>query len=265
VVPQPLIPGLAATQEGVPGNAILRMAGTQALFGEWRSQVLRFGSRLNCSALEAQNVSYIRGRTAVLRDLNLTVACGDIVALLGANGVGKTTLLECLAGVLRPTGGGVHWFGEAGSDSTSSRRWVGFLGHESSLYHSLTAWENLHFAGRMYGLDQPEDRVEEVLSSFQLKSHAHRPTGSLSRGMRQRLAIARAMLHEPVILMLDEPFTSLDDSARDSLEELLRAMRRSGMAILMTSHDPAQSRNLADRIFWLREGRLFPDKLSASA
>ena len=210
------------------------------------------------SPLEARGLTFSRGRTAIFRELDLAVACGETVAVLGPNGAGKTTLLHCLAGLLRPCAGDVRWFGEAITRATSTRRRIGFLGHESGVYLSLTARENLLFAGRMVGLDPVDDRVVEMLSAFQLTVHAERLAGVLSRGMRQRLAIARAVVHAPAILLLDEPFTGLDASGRDLLVEYLHEARRRGVAVLLTSHDVGQSMDVADRILWLQAGRLAP-------
>jgi heme ABC exporter ATP-binding subunit CcmA len=210
------------------------------------------------SPLEACGLTVSRGRTAIFRGLDLAVARGETVVLLGPNGAGKTTLFHCLAGLLRPCAGEVRWFGEVTTRATSNRRRLGFLGHESGVYLSLTARENLLFAGRMVGLDQVHDRVVEMLSAFQLTVHAKRPAGVLSRGVRQRLAIARAVLHAPAILLLDEPFAGLDASGSDLLVEYLLEARRRGVAVLLTSHDVGQSMELADRMLWLQGGRLAP-------
>ena len=152
---------------------------------------------------------------------------------------------------LRPTAGEVTWRGEAAGSCPAARRLVGFLGHESGLYRALTAWENLLFAGRMCGIDHVGDRAAELLSSFGLHRQAQQTVGRLSRGMRQRLAIARAVIHDPPILLLDEPFTSLDASGRCWLVEFLCGLRQRSRAILLATHEAAESRCFADRLLGL--------------
>jgi heme exporter protein A len=205
-------------------------------------------------ALEANGLTLVRGRKAVLRDLHLAVSSGEMVALHGANGTGKTTLLQCLAGALHPTQGEVLWFGESLARSPAARGQIGFLGHDCGLYLALTAWENLLFAGRMYGLDHVAERGDAMLIAVGLQQCKAHHAGSLSRGQRQRLAIARAVLHDPPILLLDEPFTSLDSDSRDFLREFLCQRRDNGCAILIASHE--METRLFDRSLVLQGGRL---------
>lgn len=179
-----------------------------------------------------------------------------MVALLGANGAGKTTLLHCLAGSLRPLVGEVLWFGNPAIRTPSARRLVGFVGHECGLYLALTAWENLLFAGRMTGVDRPAARAAELLSAVGLDQSARQHVGCLSRGMRQRLALARAVLHEPPLLLLDEPFTSLDSDSCAWLAEFLGRLRDNGRTVLFTTHDMGQGSRLADRLLRLEAGRV---------
>ena len=202
-------------------------------------------------ALQARGLSFVRSSRVVFQGVDLAIAPGEIVGLLGSNGVGKTTLLRCLAGASRPTAGEVTWRGEAAGSCPAARRLVGFLGHESGLYRALTAWENLLFAGRMCGIDHVGDRAAELLSSFGLHRQAQQTVGRLSRGMRQRLAIARAVIHDPPILLLDEPFTSLDASGRCWLVEFLCGLRQRSRAILLATHEAAESRCFADRLLGL--------------
>jgi heme exporter protein A len=205
-------------------------------------------------ALEASGLTVVRSRKTVLRDVNVAVSAGEMAALQGANGAGKTTLLHCLAGALQPTAGEIRWFGEPSTRSVAARRLLGFLGHESGLYLALSAWENLLFAGRMYGVDHPADRVGRLLVETGLEQHKHQPAGRLSRGQRQRLAIARAVIHDPAILLLDEPFTSLDADGCRWLGGFLSNLRTRGCAIVIASHDEAETR--FDRVLILDEGRL---------
>jgi heme exporter protein A len=206
--------------------------------------------------LEARKLTFVRSRQIVLRDVDLTVGAGELVALLGSNGAGKTTLLRCLAGALCPVAGEVLCSGVAPARSPLARRRIGFLGHESGLYFALTARENLLFAGRLYGVEDVSDRVGELLSAVGLQQQAHQRAGCLSRGMRQRLAIARAVIHDPPILLLDEPFTSLDPPGRDWLKSFLCTLRQRDRAILIVSHDAEQAQSWADRLLCLRAGRV---------
>lgn len=204
-------------------------------------------------ALEASELTVVRGRKVVFRHVNVAVSSGEMVALQGANGAGKTTLLHCLAGALQPTEGAIRWFGKT-LDGAATRAQVGFLGHESGLYLALTAWENLLFAGRMCGLDRVAERAERLLQTLGLHQHQRQQAGCLSRGMKQRLAIARAVIHDPPILLLDEPLTSLDSRSRDFLGEFLHQRRGNGCAILVASHEV--EKGMFDRVMVLQEGSL---------
>lgn len=210
------------------------------------------------ASLAALGLAYARNRSVVLCDIHFAVAAGETVAVLGDNGAGKTTLLLCLAGCLRPARGEVRWLGEPAAQSAASRRHIGFLGHESGLYSALTSLENLVFACRMWGLDAPHERAREFLGVIGLLQQAHTPVDRLSRGMRQRLAIARAVIHDPPILLLDEPFTCLDAAGRNWLAHLLRCRRAEERAIVFTSHDARQCGAVVDRLLVLRAGRLQP-------
>ncbi len=205
-------------------------------------------------ALEARALKLVRGRKIVLRDVHLAMSSGEMVALHGANGAGKTTLLQCLAGALQPTEGVILWLGKTLARSAADRGLVGFLGHENGLYLALTVWENLLFAGRMYRLDHVAERTERMLTAVGLQQHRGQQAGCLSRGQRQRLAIARAVIHDPPILLLDEPFTSLDSNNRNWLEKFLGKLRGNGGAILVASHEVEKS--IFDRVMVLQGGRL---------
>jgi heme ABC exporter ATP-binding subunit CcmA len=208
------------------------------------------------AALEARGLTLTRGRRAVLRNVDFTLASGEIMALLGANGAGKTTLLQCLAGVLRPAAGQVVWLGEPLRREPGARRRIGYLSHEIGLYRELTARENLVFAGRMAGLADVARRVAAMLRRIGLEGQAHQAVARLSCGMQRRLAIARATIHHPPILLLDEPFANLDSDSRQWLSGFLGELRANRCAVCLTSHDPQHSGRIADRLIWLRDGRL---------
>ncbi len=204
----------------------------------------------------AVGLSIVRGRLHILRDVDLAIAKGEAVAIMGPNGAGKSTLLACLAGALRPTCGEVHCFSNPAKQSTVSKCQVGFVGHQTGLYGELTALENLVFAARMHGLDHPRDRAQLSLAEAGLEPAARRPTAQLSQGTRRRLAITCALVHDPPLILLDEPFASLDVDGRKWLEQLFQNWRRQAATVVFASHDEAQSHRLADRIIRLDAGRI---------
>jgi heme ABC exporter ATP-binding subunit CcmA len=198
----------------------------------------------------------------VLRPLDLDVTEGQTVALTGANGAGKTTLLRCLAGVLRPTSGQVRWFDLSAASSPGVRRLIGMVGHEGRLYPHLTLRENLVFFARMYDVPQPTRRSDQFLQSIGMTAHAHRFPERISHGMRRRLAIVRALVHDPPILLLDEPFSGLDEEATGWLLGLLRELRARGKTVCFTTHDPQKVESLADRLLHLSAGRVEETRVS---
>jgi heme ABC exporter ATP-binding subunit CcmA/heme exporter protein CcmB len=207
-------------------------------------------------ALQALGLTRRYGAVFALRDVDFTLRSGERVALLGPNGAGKTTLLRVLAGVLRPTGGTVHICGSDLGAFAAVRRAIGVVGHQTCLYDELTARENLRFFGRLYGVAGLESRITAVLDEVELAPIAARPVRTLSRGMQQRVSLARAMLHEPTILLLDEPETGLDQASQERIAALLRGWSAQGRAVLFTSHRLEWAETLADRALVLRAGRL---------
>lgn len=207
---------------------------------------------VNHSAIEARGLSVRRDWRTVLRAVDVSVYTGEIAILHGANGAGKTTLLRCLAGALRPSSGIVRWFGNQLDDARFCRSLIGYLGHETGHYPGLSAFENLLFAARMYGLRDATEQVQALLKNVGLQRQARQLTGCLSRGMRQRLAIARTVLHNPRILLLDEPLTSLDSAAVEWFITLLGARRAEGTAIVIATHDDNPFAEVGDRHMWLR-------------
>jgi len=206
-------------------------------------------------AIETHGLSKEYADRVVLRQIDLALAGSQIVCLMGGNGAGKTTLLGCLASLVRPTAGEVRWFGRP-TAIPSARRWIGMVAHESRLYPQLTLRENLVFSGRMYGIDQPLAAANRWLAEVHMSEHANRFPMHVSRGMRQRIALARGLLHEPRILLLDEPFAGLDDAGTIWLTQRLRGLRDAGLLICLTTHDAAKATELTDRTCVLRYGRL---------
>ena len=208
------------------------------------------------SIVVANGLSVERGRVPILHDIDLTISKGEVVALMGPNGAGKSTLLACLTGGLRPTSGAICFFGNAARGSAAVKRQIGFAGHQAGLYRELTALENLMFAARMYGVDCPRERARALLAEAGLEPMAHRPVAELSQGMRRRLAIARVQVHDPRLILLDEPFASLDANGSQWLELLFQRWRTWKRTVCFASHDAEQSRRLADRVVWLDAGRI---------
>ena len=209
-----------------------------------------------CSVVEAIGLSVIRGRIPILHEIDLIISEGETLAVMGPNGAGKSTLLNCLTGALRPTHGTICCFGDAARSTAVARRQVGFVGHEPGLYGELTALENLVFAGRMFGIDCPTQRAQMLLTEAGIERVAHQAVGQLSQGLWRRLAIVRALIHEPPLVLLDEPFASLDRDGRRWLERLFQQWRVQGRTVCFASHDVEQSRHLADRVIWLDMGRI---------
>lgn len=195
------------------------------------------------------------GPKFVLRQLDFQVPEGEFVALLGPNGAGKTTFLRILASLSRPTLGevsiaGYHLPGQA----AAVRRRLGVVSHQPLMYGDLTAEENLRFYGRMYGVPELNRRVDDVLEMVDLTTRRRDLVRTFSRGMQQRLAIGRAVLHDPEVLLLDEPHTGLDQDACAMLDDVLRQVAARGRTVVMTSHDLARAADLATRFDVLSRG-----------
>ena len=194
------------------------------------------------------------GHVVALAGVDFTVGAGDVVLLAGANGAGKSTLLRCIAGLIRPARGTVSIAGRDLRSDPAARSLIGFLSHQTQLYDDLTARENLRFAARLHGLDAADDRVRDALDAAGLLLRGDTRAGNLSHGMRQRLGLARATLHRPRLLLLDEPFTGLDAAATDLLRERIRADRDLGGAVVCVSHQPAEVWDVATRALVLDRG-----------
>ena len=208
--------------------------------------------------VEARGLAKRYGPLAALDGIDLSVPAGEAIVLLGANGAGKSTLLRLLATLTRPSGGRLRLFGEevVSSDAGRLRSRIGFLSHQTFLYEHLTGRENLLFYARLYGLPEPERVAREALDAARLLDRQEDRVGAYSRGMQQRLAIARSLLHAPEMVLLDEPFTGLDRESSARLEERLRQLRSAGRTCVMATHDLEQGLRVADRVLVLRHGRL---------
>jgi len=207
------------------------------------------------NALEIDDVWKYYGDFPALREVSLRITAGSTVALLGRNGAGKTTLLRIVAGLSKPSRGGVRILGENVRDQDARRR-IGILGHGISLYDELSATENLTLFARLYGLEQPRKKAHAWLERTGLERVRDGLVREFSRGMRQRLAVARAFLHEPDVLLFDEPFTALDDRAIAVLQSLLSEAHAQNRTIVMSTHQLREALEIATHVALIRKGQI---------
>lgn len=196
------------------------------------------------------------GYRLALQGVNLRVRKGELVALLGPNGAGKSTLLRILAGLTQPTAGRVEVAGcQLPKQAAGARAQLGYVGHQPLLYEDLSADQNLEFFARLYSVPAAAARIDELLELVGLQQRRREPVRGFSRGMLQRLALARALLHRPRVLLLDEPHSALDLQTADALDEVLRAQARAGATVLIASHDLDRVGGLVQRAVLLADGR----------
>jgi heme ABC exporter ATP-binding subunit CcmA len=203
------------------------------------------------------------GRRRILDDLELRVGKGELLAIFGPNGSGKTTLLKLLSTLIKPTSGSVTMNGQdLRENGVELRKTIGLLGHDTFLYEELSAKENLRFYMRLYRIPftkAKEKEIERQLENVGLYHRMNDRVGTFSRGMKQRLSILRASVHEPSILLLDEPYTGLDKKGSEMLDGMLRAFHEQGKTIMMTTHDIEKGYNIAERVGILVAGRIVFD------
>ena len=206
--------------------------------------------------LRAEALFRAFGPIVALDGVSFTLEAGESLAVFGPNGAGKSTLLRTLAGLLRPQRGAVYLAGERyDGRQASQRRRIGWISHQSLLYDSLTALENLTFVARLYGLPNADAAARSALDRVGLGGRLHAPVRTLSRGLVQRAAIARALMHEPSVLLLDEPFTGLDVDAARQLREVLTAEIRGGHTVVIVTHNVEEGLELASQVAVQRAGR----------
>ncbi len=208
-------------------------------------------------AIQIQTVTKRFGPFTALNGVTAEVSSGGALCLLGPNGAGKTTLIRLIAALSRPTSGTIHVEGiDLSKQPERIRRRLGVISHQTMLYDDLTARENLRFYGDLYGVENMNHRIDRVLDNVGLAGNEHQRFRTFSRGMKQRLAIARAVLHDPSILLLDEPFTGLDTAARDTLAASILDFREEGRTIVLVTHDLTQAFALSDEFILLSRGRI---------
>jgi heme ABC exporter ATP-binding subunit CcmA len=193
------------------------------------------------------------GRFIALRGVSLDLSAGKLYAILGENGAGKTTLLRVLAGLAQPTRGTVSMLGT--SDLRTVTREIGYMAHPSMLYDELSARENLHYFAALYGISK-EDRCASLIQTVGLDPALSRPVGQYSQGMRQRLSLARALIHDPKILLLDEPFSNVDVRSAREIASLLGQLRDSVKTLLVITHQSDLLAEVANDQVWMERGRI---------
>jgi len=207
--------------------------------------------------IQARRLTKSFGGRLVLRGIDLNVAAGECLALVGPNGAGKTTLLRTLATLSTPDAGSIRIAGaDLGDGAKEIRQQIGFLSHQSLLYGDLSAEENLDFYGQMYGVAHLEARISTLLDQVGLEPQRHARVRTFSRGMRQRLSIARALLHDPPVLLMDEPYTGLDQHAARMLDKVLLEAGTMDRTTILTTHDLEHGWRISDRAAILVRGQI---------
>ncbi len=226
-------------------------------------------STFDFNAVTVRGVSRVYGRRRALHGVSFDASAGSIVGVLGPNGAGKSTLLGIVSTLLLPTSGSVAYGSAGPTEPAAVRARIGVLGHDLFLYPELTARENLTFFAGLYGCADVRVRVDDALARAGLSARADDATVGFSRGMRQRVALERALIHEPRLVLLDEPFTGLDEASAASLLARLRGLRDTGRIVVLATHDLDLADGLLDKALFLRDGRLLeevarPDRVRAA-
>ena len=211
-------------------------------------------------ALDSKEIEKKFGYAYAVRSVTLQVRRGEFVALFGSNGAGKTTFLKVAAGLMRPTKGKLAIEGhDVTADAEEARRRIGFLSHTTFVYRDLSPLENLRFFCSLYGVSQSEERLLGLLKRVDLEQRAREPVRAFSRGLQQRVGIARALLHDPSVILLDEPYTGLDARAAQTLNDILDEAVQAGKTVILTTHDLEQGLRAATRAVILDRGKVVYD------
>ena len=215
---------------------------------------------MNDALITVEQLDKTFGARWALRGVNFTIQQSEIVALVGPNGAGKTTLLRIVGTLMRPNSGRVH-IGKIplANHANAARGALGFVGHQTFMYDDLTAMENLMFYARLYDIQNPALRVREVAQRVGIENRLPDLARTLSRGLQQRLTIARMLLHQPAVLLLDEPYPGLDKTAADLLDQVMLESKREGRCVLFSTHDLERGLAICDRAIIMSGGRLAHD------
>jgi heme exporter protein A len=205
--------------------------------------------------VEVAELTRAFGSRIAVAGVTFSIGAGECLALFGPNGAGKTTLLRVLAGLLKPSSGNARISGIPLPGGSLARARVGLISHHTMLYDALTPRENVSFAARLYGVRTPSDRVDDALRRMSMLDRADTPVRSLSRGMQQRVSIARAMVHSPQIVLADEPYSGLDDSGARALTALLRDLLSAGTSIIIVTHNLLEGLSLATDAAVMQRGK----------
>ena len=226
-------------------------------------------SKSSAPIVEVADLAREFGSTRAVAGVTFSLAAGECLALFGPNGAGKTTLLRVLAGLLKPTSGSARVAGVQLPGGPLARSRVGLISHHTMLYEALSPRENVSFSARLYGIRDVRGRVDDSLRRMSMLERADAPIRSLSRGMQQRVSIARAMVHSPQLVLADEPYSGLDESGARALTTLLRELRTAGTSIIIVTHNLAEGLSLATHAAVMQRGQFVrydrADRIDASA
>jgi len=223
------------------------------------------GSAAGLPAVQLTDVVCEFGPRRALDGLSLRVTSGTVVGIVGPNGAGKTTLIDTICGLIRPTRGTVSVLGrDVAGDDAALRARIGVLPQETALYDEVSAWQNLRFAAALYGVGRADARIAQVLALVGLDARAHDVVRRFSGGMQRRLAIARALLHDPPLLILDEPTVGVDVEARHQIWAHIRSLRAGGRTVVLTTNYLDEAEALCDRVAILRAGKMIAEDTPAA-
>jgi heme exporter protein A len=208
------------------------------------------------AAVEAVGLVRRFGRRRAVDGVDVSLQSGDCLALFGPNGAGKTTLLRIAAGLLKPTAGTIRVGGQSLRDDARARGRVGLVSHQSMLYRALTSRENVEFAAKLYGVRDPRGAAMHALERMHMLDRANTPVRALSRGLQQRISIARAIVHDPSVVLLDEPYTGLDAAGSMALTETLHLLREHGAAMILVTHSIDEGLEVASHAAIMYDGRI---------
>jgi len=211
--------------------------------------------------VEVKGIAKSFGNIRALEGIDLKVRKGEFLTIIGPNGAGKTTLIKIFSTLMKPTSGEGRIVGfNLGEEEENLRRNIGMLSHYTYLYENLTAYENLKFYGRLYEVKNIEEKIRRVIEEVGLEARLYDTVRTFSRGMKQRLSIARSIIHDPSLLLLDEPYTGLDEWSKERFKNILKRFHSKGKTIIMTTHNLSCSLEMSDRVIILSSGKILHEE-----